>query len=60
MELSLPTKAQLLNIVKVAVYIAVSAALDYLISQTAGTEFGVLTPFINLALVGLKSLVTKG
>lgn len=60
MQLSLPTKAQLVNLVKVALYIGVSASLDYLISQTTGSEFGILTGPINLALVGLKSLLTKG
>ena len=60
MQLSLPSKSQLLSLVKVALYIGVSAILDFLISETAGTQFGTLTPFINMALVGLKSLVTKG
>ena len=60
MQLSLPTKAQLVNLVKVAVYVGLSASLDFLLSQTTGSQFGVFTPVINLVLVSLKALVTKG
>lgn len=60
MELSLPTKSQLVSIVKVALFIGASAAIDFLISETQGTQFGTLTPIINLALVTIKQFVTKG
>lgn len=60
MELSLPTKSQLVSIVKVALYVGVSAIIDYLISLSQGTQFGTLTPIINLVLVTLKQFVTKG
>ena len=52
------TKKQALDIGKVAGYVAISAVLDYLISITTATEFGQLTPVINLALVTIKKLVT--
>ena len=57
MNISL-TKKQAFDIGKVAGWIALSAVLDYLISITTSTEFGQLTPIINLALVTLKKLVT--
>lgn len=60
LELSLPTKNQLVGLLKVAIYIGVSAAIDFLISETAGTQFGSLTPFINMALVAAKAFLTKG
>lgn len=59
MELSLPTKEQIIKIVRAAVYVGLSAAIDFLISQTTGTQFGVFTPVINIVLVSLKQLVTK-
>lgn len=54
------TKEQSLKVLKTAGYIAVSAGLDYLVSQTTGTQFGVLTPIINFLLVALKQFVSKG
>lgn len=51
-------KDQALKVVKAGVYVGVSAALDYLVSQTSGTQFGVLTPLINVVLVSLKQLFT--
>ena len=59
MELSLPTKSQIVSIAKAAVYVSVSAGLDFLIHETTGTQFGQLTPLINVALVTLKKLLTK-
>lgn len=62
MKLNLPSmidKAQLLKVVKVALYVGVSAALDFLISQTTDTQFGTLTPVINIALVAIKQVFTK-
>lgn len=54
------TKAQLLTVLKVGLWIAVSAFLDYLISQTTDMQFGVLTGVINFTLVTLKQFVSKG
>ncbi len=53
------TKAQILKVLKVGAWIAVSAFLDYVISQTSGTQFGMLTPVINFVLVTLKQFVSK-
>lgn len=53
------TKEQAQKVVKVGLWIAVSAFLDYLISQTTNTQFGVLTPIINFVLVTLKQFVSK-
>ena len=52
-------KAQLIKIIKVAAYVGISAVLDSLISATTGTQFGVLTPVINIVLVTIKQLFTK-
>lgn len=60
MELSLPTKKQWFEILKATIYVSLSAGLDYLISLTTGSEFGILTPVINIALVTIKKLFTKG
>lgn len=57
MSISLDKK-QMLSILKVALYLGVSAALDFLISQTTDTQFGQLTPVINVALVTVKKLFT--
>lgn len=53
------TKNQVIDTLKVIGYVAVSAVLDYLISQTTGTQFGVLTPIINIVLVTLKNFIKK-
>jgi len=47
------------KVLKAALYVGVSAVLDYLISQTTGTQFGTLTPVINVALVFVKQLFTE-
>lgn len=60
MSISPITREQSLKILKAAVYVGLSATLDYLISVTAGTQFGVLTPVINVALVTVKQLLTEG
>lgn len=52
-------KQQTLAVLKAAAYVGLSAIIDYLISRTAGTEFGTLTPVINVALVFLKKLFTN-
>jgi len=52
------TKKQALDLGKVCGWIAISAVLDYLISITTASEFGQLTPVINLVLVAFKKLVT--
>ena len=54
------TKEQILKVLKVGAWIAVSAFIDYLISQTTDMQFGVLTPIINFVLVTLKQFVSKG
>lgn len=59
MTISALSKSQAVKVLKVALYVGVSAALDYVISATQGTEFGVLTPLINIALVTLKQLFTE-
>lgn len=59
MKVSKINKDQFLKIAKATLYVSLSAALDFLISQTAGTEFGVLTPIINIGLVSLKQLFTE-
>lgn len=58
MSISKLDKAQAVAVVKAAVYVGISAALDYVISVTQGTEFGVLTPVINIVLVTVKKLFT--
>lgn len=58
MALSAINKNQAVDILKVTLYIAVSAGLDYLISLATGNQFGVLTPIINIALVTIKKLFT--
>jgi hypothetical protein len=47
------------KVVKVALYIGASAAIDYLISATTDSQFGVLTPFINLLLVTVRQAFKK-
>lgn len=59
MEFSLPTPEQLVKVLKAALYVGVSAILDFLLSQTTGSQFGVLTPVINVVLVSLKQVFTK-
>jgi hypothetical protein len=52
------TRKQSLKILKTAVYLALSAALGYLISllEKNPASFGVYTPFINLLLVTLRQV----
>jgi hypothetical protein len=47
------------QILKAAIYVSVSAGIDFLISQTQGTEFGTLTPLINVVLVTVKKIFTE-
>lgn len=58
MSISKLDKAQITKVLKAALYVGVSAALDYLISQTTGSQFGVFTAPINVALVYVKQLFT--
>lgn len=58
MKLTKLTKDQALKIIKASAYIGVSAAIDYLISQTSDTQFGTLTPVINILLVSIKQFFT--
>lgn len=53
------TKDQAKKIAKASLYVGVSAVLDYLISETSGTQFGTLTPIINICLVTAKQLFTE-
>lgn len=54
------TKEQGLKILKATIYVGISAMLDYLISISTGSQFGVWTAPINVALVTIKQLFTKG
>jgi hypothetical protein len=47
------------QILKAAIYVSVSAGIDFLISQTQGTEFGTLTPVINVILVTIRKIFTE-
>lgn len=60
MKLSPITKEQGVKVLRAAVYVSLSAGIDFLISQTQGTQFGTLTPIINVALVTIKQAFTKG
>lgn len=53
------TKKQAINTLKVAIWIALSTGLDYLISATSGTQFGVFTGVINMALITLRNFIKK-
>ena len=59
MKLSPISSKQLLDIAKAALYVSVSAGLDFLISQTTNTQFGTLTPLINVLLVTIKKAFTE-
>lgn len=50
------TKTQGLSILKATIYVAVSAAISYLITLLADQPdlLGVLTPIVNVVLVTLK------
>ena len=52
------TKSQWGSVLKVAVYVGISAVLDYFISLTTDMQFGQLTPLINVVLVAVKKLFT--
>jgi len=58
MKITKLSKAQLLGLVKVAAYLAVSAVISYLITLSTDNPefFGVLTPIVNLGLVALRDL----
>ena len=58
MALSSISKEQALSILKVTLYVAASAAIDYLISISTGSQFGAFTPIINIVLVTIKKLFT--
>ena len=58
MALSPINKEQALSILKVTIYVAASAAIDYLISISTGSQFGAFTPIINIVLVTIKKLFT--
>lgn len=58
MGISAINKEQAVKIVKAGFYVGVSALIDYLISETQGTQFGTLTPLINVILVSIKQLFT--
>lgn len=52
-------KEQAIKVLKAGIYVGISAVLDFLISETAGTQFGTLTPVINIVLVTIKQLFTR-
>lgn len=47
------------KILKAGLYVSLSALIDYFISQTQGTQFGTLTPLINVILVSIKQVFTQ-
>jgi len=51
------TKKQLINTLKVGLWIAGSVFVDYIISVTSGSEFGQYTIYINMIAVTLKNFV---
>lgn len=53
------TQKQVLDLLKTAAYISISASIDYLISETTGSQFGTLTPVINIVLVLLRKIFSK-
>lgn len=55
----LPSKEQWLQILKAVIYVSISAGIDYLISISTGSIFGIFTPIINGLLVLLKKVFTK-
>jgi hypothetical protein len=59
MKPSAITVEQAKQILKVALYVSISAGIDFLISQTQGTEFGTLTPLINVGLVTIRKIFTE-
>lgn len=61
-KLSLPTKNQVKQIVKVALWAAASAVIARLIAEVADDPnlFGPLTPAVNIVLVTLKQFFTEG
>lgn len=58
MQLSTLNKEQALKVLKAALYVGISAALDALVAATTGSQFGVLTPLFNVVLVTVKQLFT--
>lgn len=61
MKLSPIDLKQFVKILNAALYVGASAAISFLIAQTADNPdlFGVLTPVINIVLVTVKQLFTK-
>jgi len=53
------TKDQWKKVLVAMLYVGGSAMLDYVISITQGTQFGTLTPIINIVAVTIKQLFTK-
>lgn len=53
------TKDQWKKVLVATLYVGGSAMLDYVISITQGTQFGTLTPIINIVAVTIKQLFTK-
>lgn len=53
-------KAQILKVLKAALYVALSSAISYLITATTNNPqlFGPLTIFVNAILVFIKQLFT--
>lgn len=46
---------------RAALYLAASAVISYVITQTSGNPqlFGTVTPIVNVVLVGVKNLLDK-
>lgn len=62
MQVSPITKDQWGKIAKAALYVGLSAIISYLISLIADNPnlLGPLTPIVNIVLVTLKQVFTKG
>lgn len=55
------TKNQLLSVLKVAVYLALSAGISYLITWLGNNpeSFGLWTPLVNVVLVLLQKMFSE-
>lgn len=55
------TKNQLLSVLKVAVYLALSAGISYLITWVSNNpeSFGLWTPLVNVVLVLLQKMFSE-
>ena len=59
LKISPVTKAQWKKVLTATLFVGGSAMADYVISITQGTQFGTLTPVINIVAVLVKQMFTK-